>query len=61
MNQLQDNVDTIEENTEALTGASKVVGPVVNTKKMKYMLLSRHQNDIKRANSRSTENVAQFK
>jgi ribosomal protein S2 len=58
-------VGTIKKNTETLTDASKEVGPEVNIKKTKYMLLSCRQNsgqnrDIKTAN-RCFENVAQFK
>jgi hypothetical protein len=61
MNLLGDNIDTIKKNTENLTGAIKEVGPEVNAKNTKYMLLSCHQNarqnhDIKIAN-RSSENV----
>jgi hypothetical protein len=61
----RDNTDTIKKNTETLIDASKKPGPVVNAVKIKYMLLSHHQNagqncDIKMA-SRWSENVAQFK
>jgi hypothetical protein len=54
VNLLGDNVDTIKENTETLTDASKEVGLEVNAEKTKYMLLSCHQNagqnyDIKKA------------
>jgi hypothetical protein len=52
-------------NTKTLIAASKEVGLEVNTEKIKYMLLSRHQNagqnhDIKIAD-RCFEKVAQFK
>jgi hypothetical protein len=65
VNLLCDNIDTIKNNTETLTGASKEIGLEVNTAKTKYMLLSPHQNagqnhDIKTAN-RSFENVAKFR
>jgi ribosomal protein S2 len=51
--------------TETLIDASKEVGLQVNTEKIKYTLLPRHQNagqnhDIKTAN-RCSENVAQFR
>jgi hypothetical protein len=39
-----DNIDTIEKKKETLIDASKEVGLEVNTKKTKYMFLSRHQN-----------------
>jgi hypothetical protein len=53
------------ESTETLIDAGKEVGPEINVEKIKYMLLSRHQNagqnrDVKTAN-RSFENVSQFK
>jgi hypothetical protein len=65
VNLLGDNIDTIQKNTETLIDASKEFGLEVNADKIKYMLLSHHQNagqniDIKTAN-RSFENVEQFK
>jgi hypothetical protein len=59
------NIDTIKENTETRTDASKVVGLEVKTEKTMCMLLSRHQNagqnrDVKKPN-RHFENVAQFR
>jgi hypothetical protein len=65
VNLLGDNIDTINENTETLTDANKEVGLEINIDKIKYMLLSHHQNagqdwDIKIAN-RSFENVSQLK
>jgi hypothetical protein len=65
VNLLGDNIDTIRKNTQTLIDASKEVGLQINIEKIKYMLLSRHQNvgrnwDIKIAN-RSFENVSQFK
>jgi hypothetical protein len=41
---LGDNIDTIKKNTQTLIDASKEVGLEVNTEKIKYMLLARHQN-----------------
>jgi hypothetical protein len=62
---LEDNVSTIKKNAEAHIDASKEICPEEKTKKIKYMLTSRHQNsgqnhDVKTAN-RSLENVAQLK
>jgi hypothetical protein len=62
---LGDNIDTIKRNTETLIDTSKEVGLEVNTKKTKYMLLSRHQNagqshDMKII-TRCLENVPQFR
>jgi hypothetical protein len=39
-----DNISTIMRNTETLIDARKEVGAEVNAEKIKYMLLSRHQN-----------------
>jgi hypothetical protein len=55
----------MKKNTETLTHASKEVGLEANAERIKYMLLSCHQNagpnhDIKIAN-RCFENVVQFK
>jgi biotin operon repressor len=41
---LGDKIDTSKENIQTLIDASKEVGLEVNTEKIKYMLLSRHQN-----------------
>jgi hypothetical protein len=65
VNLLGDNLDTIKKNTESLIDASKEIGLVINVEKIKYLLLSRHQNvgqnrDIKIAN-RAFKNVSQFK
>jgi hypothetical protein len=54
-NLLGNNKDIIKKNTETLSDTSKEVGLEVNTEKIKYTLLSRHQNagqihDIKIAN-----------
>jgi hypothetical protein len=58
-------MDTIKKYTETLIDASREVGLEINVEKIKYMLLSHHQNagqnrDIKIAN-RLFENVSQFK
>jgi hypothetical protein len=44
VNLLEDNIDTVQKNTQTLIDASKEVGLEVNTEKIKNMLLSRHQN-----------------
>jgi hypothetical protein len=64
-NLLENNIQTTKTNTEVIIYASKEVDLEVNTEKIKYMLLSRHQNagqnrDTRIANRRF-ENVAQFK
>jgi hypothetical protein len=46
VNLLGDNIDTIKKNTETLIDPRKEVGLEVNTEKIKYMLLSRHQNIV---------------
>jgi hypothetical protein len=65
VNLLEDNIHTIKKNRESLIDTSKDIGLDVNTEKIKYMLLSHHQNagqnhDIEIAN-RCFENVAQLK
>jgi hypothetical protein len=52
VNPLGDNTDTIQKNTKTLIDVSKEVGLEVNTEKIKYMLLSRHQNE---GDNQSTE------
>jgi uncharacterized protein (UPF0335 family) len=64
VNQLEDNIDTINKNTETLIDATKEVGLEVNVEKTKYMLVSRDQNaeqnrEIK-IGHRSFGNVSQF-
>ena len=39
---------TIKKNTEALAVASKVIGPEVNTEKIKYVVVFPHQNALKK-------------
>jgi hypothetical protein len=65
VNQLGDNIDTINKNTETLIDASNEIGLEVNVQKTKCMLVSRDQKaglnrDIKIRN-RSLENVSQIK
>jgi hypothetical protein len=65
VNLLGDNKETIIKCTETITDVSKEVVLEINIEKIKYMLLSRHQNagqnqDIKIGN-RSFENVSQFR
>jgi hypothetical protein len=62
---LEDNIDTIKRNIEAVIDASKEVGLEVNTEEATNMLMSHHKNvgqthNIKAAN-RSFENVTQFR
>jgi hypothetical protein len=44
VNLLGDKIDTMTKNTETLIDASKEVGLEINAGKIKYILLSRHQN-----------------
>jgi hypothetical protein len=65
VNLLGDNIDTMKKNTETLIDASKEVGLEIDVERIKYMLLSRHQNvgqnrDVKIAN-RPFEKVEQLK
>jgi hypothetical protein len=65
VNLLGDNINTIKKNTEDVIDTCKEIGLEANTKKTKYMLISRYQSaeqnhNIKTAN-RSFENVATFK
>jgi hypothetical protein len=59
-----ENIDTIQENTEALLDAGKEVGFEVNSEKTKYMLMSHkkagQKHGIKIVN-RSFEGIAKFK
>jgi hypothetical protein len=65
VNLVENNIDTINKNTETLIDASKEVGLEVNTEKTKYMLVSQDQTagqnrEIKIGN-RSFEDVSQFR
>jgi hypothetical protein len=44
VNLLGDKIDTIKKNTGTLIDASSEVGLKIKVEKIKYMLLSRHQN-----------------
>jgi hypothetical protein len=64
VNLLGDNIDTIEKNMETLIGTSNEVGLETNVEKIKYMLVSRHQDAVQNRDikiNRSFENVSQSK
>jgi hypothetical protein len=64
-NTMEENIDTIKKNREALLDASKEFGLEVNQEKTKYMLMSRSQKTGQKCNikieKRSFEGVAKFK
>jgi hypothetical protein len=65
VNLLGDIINTIKENTDALSQASRDVGLEINAGKRKYMIISRPPNSGENQNLRtaneSFENVAKFK
>jgi len=60
-----DSVNTIKENTETLSEASRDIGLEINAEKTKYMIMSRHPNSAQNQNIRITnesfEKVSKFK
>jgi len=42
------SIHTVKKNTSALAVASKETDPEVNTEKMKYVVVSPHQNAVKK-------------
>jgi hypothetical protein len=65
VNLLGDSVNTIKENTETPSEASRAVGIEINAEKTKYMIMSRHpnsgQNQNIRIDNESFGNVAKSK
>jgi hypothetical protein len=65
INLLGGSIDTIIENTQTLSEASRDVGLEINAKKTKYIIVSHHQgsgqNQNIRTGNESFENVAKFK
>jgi hypothetical protein len=64
VNLLGGNINTIKKKSEALTDACKEVGLGINSEKIKYILMSRHQNARKYYNikisNRFFESMAKF-
>jgi hypothetical protein len=60
-----ENINTIKKNTEALFETSTEIFLEVNTEKIKYMVMSHHQNVLQDHNlptaNKSLENVAKLK
>ncbi|KAJ4434981.1 hypothetical protein ANN_23553 [Periplaneta americana] len=65
VNMLEENPQTIRENTRILLEASKVIGLEVNPEKTKYMIMSRDKNIVRNGNIKignlSFEEVEKFK
>ncbi|KAJ4446933.1 hypothetical protein ANN_13635 [Periplaneta americana] len=65
VNMLEENTQTIRENTEILLEASKAIGLEVNPEKTKYMIMSRDQNIVRNGNIKigdlTFEEVEKFK
>jgi hypothetical protein len=65
VNLLCDSVNTIKENTGTILQASRDIGLEINAEKIKYVIMSRHQNSGQNQNIRiandSFENVEKFK